>query len=975
MDQLIGQTLNNRYRIVSMLGEGGMGAVFRAHDITLQRDVAFKVMHPHYARQSDFRERFVREARTAARMDHPGIVKVFDFGQDKDMLYIVMELIPGANLRKMLDDLQASNKWILLNEAILVVRQLCLALDYAHRQGILHRDIKPANLMLKPETTDGLPYRVILTDLGLVKLLEGQPLTQSSVSVGTPPYMSPEQALGQATDLRSDVYSLGILLYELAVGKLPFPIKTLTEAIRYHVQEPPPLPRSIRPDIPTALEQVILKAIAKEPGQRFANAGEFAAALQTTASLATEVVSVPTTLGEAVSLITQYRNEPVESRGPSILREFASPVDRRRDQIQILFKDKTSRTVAIQGDSLTIGRDPGCEIPLDDTQASRHHARVTFDGAAYRVVDLNSANGTYLANNKLLPGVAEIWQPEALLHIGDVWLRLLRADKTGSTLPTRSDGNRSDAKLLHTSPGAGWVGVSMQPAQLAVEPGSSCAVSVLLLNQGASVDQFTLALGGVPKNWVIHLPVDVSLMPGEQKEVTFAIQPPRTPRSRAGRHPIALSVTSRKDPTEVAAVKGVLTVSSYSQFKATLQPQKVRAGNTARLVIQNQGNLHETFTAHFEDRGDEVVFTPSRTQLRAPEGQSAMVDFQAKLRKSRWVGGEQIHPFNAEVGLSKGEPQIVNGEVVSRAIVPGWAIPILLFLCLIGIGGAAAVSWLLLPTPTPTQPSLPTVILTPTPTQPPLPTVTLTSEPGQPVFDEWCIYPQGQQPVELRGCPIQVIVTRGQKVMIQWKVQDADRVRLSPLGDRPLSGQEEYLPLETTSFTLQAFHQEKSHEETIQVIVEIPTATPTPTPVPTPTPTDTNTPAPTPTATDTRVPTPTDTPVTITVKCAGVKVGEFCWYFGKENLSCDEVCSSHGGYDEATRSYAGSDGSQANCKSVLTALKVTLDNFFETSQGGIGCFAIQTTSGNYFGYWDQQPTTGSATSVTPGRRRICACQK
>ncbi|MDI7278039.1 MAG: serine/threonine-protein kinase, partial [Anaerolineae bacterium] len=169
LEQLIGQSLD-RYEIVELLGEGGMGGVFRARDATLQRDVAVKVMHAHFARQANFQERFLQEARTAARLDHPGIVKVYDFGQAQSLLYIVMELIRGDNLRQLITNLQESGRTLPLPEAVQVVRQLCLAIDYAHRQGVLHRDIKPDNIMLKPEPSEGLPFRPVLTDLGLAKL-------------------------------------------------------------------------------------------------------------------------------------------------------------------------------------------------------------------------------------------------------------------------------------------------------------------------------------------------------------------------------------------------------------------------------------------------------------------------------------------------------------------------------------------------------------------------------------------------------------------------------------------------------------------------------------------------------------------------------------------------------------------------------------------------------------------------------------
>lgn len=369
MEHLIGKTLN-RYQITSLLGEGGMGAVFKARDLTLERFVAVKVLYPQYARQPNFQERFLQEARSAARLDHPGIVQVHDFGQDHSFLFIVMEYIPGDNLEKMLRQLREQGQWIPLAEAAQLVNQLCLAIDYAHRQGVLHRDIKPSNIMLEPESSGSLPFRPVITDLGLAKLAEGGILTQEGGFLGTPAYMSPEQASGQSTDERSDVYSLGILLFELSTGQKPFPARTITEAIRYHVQTPAPSPSALRPDLPPGLERVILAALEKAPGKRYSSASEMAGAIQQAMPGIEKVSSqgeqFSTSLTTRIPLNKADKGQPdpyalaaAAGSATTILRPDGTPVVEG-----LLHISPGRRNVVVYVENLQISADPGRSLAL-----------------------------------------------------------------------------------------------------------------------------------------------------------------------------------------------------------------------------------------------------------------------------------------------------------------------------------------------------------------------------------------------------------------------------------------------------------------------------------------------------------------------------------------------------------------------------------------------------------------------------------
>jgi serine/threonine protein kinase len=539
MDNLVGQTLN-RYKIASLIGEGGMGSVYKAHDITLQRDVAIKVMHANYARLPDFQERFLQEARTAARLDHPGIVQVYDFGQHRGALYIVMKFIPGDNLEKMLRDLREQNRWILLGEAVQLIRQVALALDYAHRQGVLHRDIKPANVMLETEPSEGLPYRPVVTDLGLAKLAEGGMHTMDGTSMGTPAYMSPEQAMGRVTDARSDVYSLGILLFELAVGRLPFPARNLAEALQFHVNTPPPAPRGIRPDLPEALERIILQSIEKDPARRFQNAGALADALHSVAASARPVVSAPAGAGNAISLLTQYQQSLVDQRGASILFELDEPPASNQDRIQVLAPDHTTRLVTVKRPQMTIGRGAENDIPIDDGRTSREHARIDFDGSNYKVTDLNSTNGTFLDSYRLVPGVPQPWNAGQGLRIGDNWLRLLRAGMETGAGAVAVAGTLRAASAEATR--AGQPGVAQTHLGAYPSPtqqfSSRLAPSrlqagqigrITIRNQGSAPDTYTLVWWN-PDEALNFTPPDlrVQVNPGKEVVAEFRAEPRRS---------------------------------------------------------------------------------------------------------------------------------------------------------------------------------------------------------------------------------------------------------------------------------------------------------------------------------------------------------------------------------------------------------------------------------------------------------------
>ena len=261
-----------KYEIIDRIGRGGMAEVYRGYHVSLDRYVAIKLLHPFLADDPEFKDRFENEARNVAKLKHPNIVQVYDFEYDGEgeSYYMVMELIDGPTLKDRLFELSSTGERFPLSEAIRIVKSAAEALAYAHQRSMIHRDVKPANLMLDEDR------RVVLTDFGIAKIVTGAQFTASGGMVGTPAYMAPEQGLGEAGDERSDIYSLGVILFQLATGRLPFDADTPLAIILKHLNEPLPAPHEFAPDIPEDLEQIICRALAKDPEDRYQSAAELA---------------------------------------------------------------------------------------------------------------------------------------------------------------------------------------------------------------------------------------------------------------------------------------------------------------------------------------------------------------------------------------------------------------------------------------------------------------------------------------------------------------------------------------------------------------------------------------------------------------------------------------------------------------------------------------------------------------------------
>ncbi|MEK7312827.1 MAG: serine/threonine-protein kinase, partial [Chloroflexota bacterium] len=285
MEDLTGKQLGP-YRVVAPLGEGGMAAVYKAYHANMDRYVAVKILPQHFAKDPQFVGRFKQEAQVLAKLQHPHILPVFDFGESEGYTYIAMPFVETGTLTDLLQ-----GKPLPLPQIRSLISQVGDALDYAHTRGLVHRDVKPSNVLIDERGN------CLLTDFGIAKIVEAtSKFTGTGGIVGTPAYMSPEQGRGDKVDSRSDIYALGVVLYEMATGRVPFDAETPIAIVFKHIQDPLPMPSLLNPALPDAVERVILKALAKSPADRFATAGEMVRALKAAIPEVAPSIPAPTVL-------------------------------------------------------------------------------------------------------------------------------------------------------------------------------------------------------------------------------------------------------------------------------------------------------------------------------------------------------------------------------------------------------------------------------------------------------------------------------------------------------------------------------------------------------------------------------------------------------------------------------------------------------------------------------------------------------
>lgn len=691
-NSFIGRTINNRYRLESLLGDGGMGAVYRAYDVNLDRQVALKVMHSHYARQEEFRTRLIREARTAAKLDHPSIVRVWDFGDSDSGLFIAMEYVDGGSLREHLRRLQRMRKFLPLVQSLQIGAQIADALDYAFRRGIVHRDIKPGNILLKrlnrPDEPGDQPFRALLTDFGLVKLQEGLGITQSGATLGTPTYMSPEQCRGETLDGRSDLYALGVVLYELFTNRLPFNFSNLNEAIATHSRGEMPTPaHEIRPELPPIIDAILNKCLAKDPNDRYADGVEMSDALRS-AMLSFEGAPTQIMVREEMDILERVSEPP-----PGYELIIDTP-------------GHPPSTVALTQSVITLGRNADNDIVLPAEGVSRHHARLQATALGWEVIDLGGINGTFLNDRRIRADDPTPLSAGFNLRVGPYELTLRAPEvafedlydsepsepmggtaeqvaETATVVTAAVAADNDDDENENLEP----IAIFLPNDRVSVDPGQRVDMKVEVVNNTQREDRVSVRVVGLPASWVVTPNEFVDLPADSPKQITISIRPPKHRSTPAGRQRFRVEVVSQRNAQAKVGVGAFLIIGTFEAFEASLDVEQIPIPGIATVSIANIGNTTSVFSVVARDNLGLLRFKGERGRIQLQPGQVAKVELEISVAQQQGLfGSSEIYDFSVEV-TGAGASQTLNGEAVSRSSVPPGLlyafIFILTFLCVV----------------------------------------------------------------------------------------------------------------------------------------------------------------------------------------------------------------------------------------------------------------------------------------------------
>lgn len=681
MDPLLGRSLEG-YPFLGLLGRGAFGAVYLSKHPRLERQVAVKYVKLNNPEEYEQAE---HEIKVLSSLDHPHVVKIYDAYRYQDYQLIMMEFVRGGSLTSHIEELGKLDFGLALEAMI----QVAEALHYVHSKNVLHLDLKPANILLDPPENGEIP-RFVLTDFGIARFV--QPGTEFSGFGGTPAYMAPEQfGFGEGQpDRRSDIYQFGVILYELAVGSLPFKGTNLIDYAQRHAYEAPPRPSERAKGLPPALDEIVLKAMAKSPAERFQSAGEISRALMNLRMTASPRASPDLTQ----RLVTQVKRKTDQNQVVSIqlqreISQTVRAVSPNRISLRIQTHDGQQRQQDFDKTPVMIGRGSDADLRLDQKTISRRHAQIEIDRSnQIYVTDLGSTHGTYLERNRLPANQRTLWPPNQRLIIEGFALGVIGAVSQPDTTIGSQEVKQLLDKIEQAAPVMPRVMMSASPEVVYVEMGRPQYIQVRVRPEHTPTARYGLRIipgPGIDSRWYT-VSADKQIEAGQTANFDLAIAAPGVEVGGGQQYELIVEVAA--DRPDIPSVFQVIKVSvvPYMRFNLALNPSEVshRRRGKAKLIITNSGNYAETFMIRVQPP-DRLSIQPKVDQIKIEPSKYEMIPL--RFQPTRDASKEDRLLFSIMVSTQAGMTERVNGSYLPprRRRIPWLAIVIIAIILAVAI--------------------------------------------------------------------------------------------------------------------------------------------------------------------------------------------------------------------------------------------------------------------------------------------------
>ncbi len=679
------------FRLLRPLGLGWLGEVYAAQDLDAGETLALRVLAPEHLAQPQLLAQYGRLFEKVRRLKHPNILELGEYIESEQRAYATMTLAQSGSTRQLLQSAAQGGQYLDLLLTVDLARQTAAALAYAHSADLMHGDLKPENVLLRParELLGKAAYTAQVSDFGVGELRAYTYGTHDRLITTTPAYMAPEQCRGVRGERRSDIYALGVMLYEMLTGMVPFETRDLADALQKHQHVAPIPPGQIRRDIPEDLEEIVLTCLAKAPEYRYASAGDLENALQ----------------GAMNRLMPQGPNPTVVLPDLPLTPppNFELPRDRSPEP-RLLILDREGQVLRVEPlreAVITVGRAPKNDVVLNHAGVSRHHLNIESEGDQVLVTDLSSTNGSALDRLKLPPMKRVPWPYGSALHVEPYWLIL--------TAP-------------HKAPPPARIGVSVDQDVLELVPGKTLSLPVHLANTGKTVDHFMLSVEGVPPEWVHNAFHEVQLNPGSRGDTALKLLAPKSTEQHAGDYPVRVIARSRENPEEVGFATMTWRLGAYADSLIEVAPKKRSAWFRTKyeLSILNGGNLPLTYVPTIRDDEGAVRLQSPLSMSRIPQNGdlSQLIPWRAiiyaywiQLREGfgkvrvaalsdgvtiapgqrhnepikvrlpvRWIGTVRQHRLFLQIANDRERLSPLSLELRQNPVIPLWWIPLLLLL-------------------------------------------------------------------------------------------------------------------------------------------------------------------------------------------------------------------------------------------------------------------------------------------------------